>query len=107
MGLLLVALLAIGAMMPRATTCSTLAAKISVGMAKGEVRSRLGAPERIGVLSGKEIERVAPAEESRARGRIVYFYRDGQLAVWFENDRVTGVRCNTGTAAAADPSRDH
>lgn len=77
-------------------------------MSKADVRARLGAPERIGVLRGKDIERVPPSAEKGVTGRLVYFYRGGQLAVWFEHGTVSGVTCNAATAAgAADRSEDH
>ena len=105
--LTLVALLLGAAVMPGAGDCAAASA-LSVGMSKAQVRMRMGAPERIGVLRGKDIERVAPEAESRASGRLVYFYRDGRVAVWFDKAKVTGVTCNASTGARpTDQAEDH
>jgi hypothetical protein len=88
--------------LPAPAACSSPPAPISIGMTKSEVRARLGAPERIAVLDGKVIHTIAPDAEARVRGRVVYFYHQGRLAVWFERTRVTGV---TDTAKSGIPDR--
>ena len=104
-GLALGLLLLGGAVMPGASDCGP-ASKLSVGMSKSQVRARMGSPERIGVLRGKDIERIAPRAEARATGRLVYFYRDGRVAIWFENAKVTGVTCSAA-GGSVDPTEDH
>jgi hypothetical protein len=65
---------------------------VSLGMSPSAVRERMGAPERIGFLKGKVIERVPAGEEPHGGGRLAYFYRGGAV-VWFEGGRVSGVAC--------------
>ena len=102
-GLALGSLLITGA----GTACASDCGAITVGMTKSQVRARMGPPERIGVLQGKDIERVAPEAEARATGRLVYFYRDG-VTVWFENAKVTGANCRAEKPGnATDPAEDH
>jgi hypothetical protein len=91
---------------PGSAGCSSPQAAISIGMTKSEVRARLGDPERIGVLNGKDIDTIAPDAEAQARGRVVYFYRDGRLAVWFEGTRVTGVTDTADASGTSDRQAD-
>jgi hypothetical protein len=80
---------------------------VAVGMTRAQVRAKVGTPQRIGVLRGKDIERVAPEAEKRTRGRIAYFYRDG-LTVWFEGPRVTGTMCGApARGPRGDRAEDH
>ena len=102
----LLALASVGA--PSSAGCGPSQPGILIGMTKSEVRGRLGAPERIGVLNGKSIDKIAPDADAAARGRVVYFYRDGRLAVWFQGARVTGVTDATDTIASPDrQAEDH
>ena len=103
-GLILGSLVLVSA--PGSAGCSAPQAAIAIGMTKSEVRAQLGAPERIAVLDGKVIRTIAPDAEARARGRMVYFYRDGRLAVWFEGTRVTGVTESPDGAGTTDQQTD-
>lgn len=107
-GVIVGSLVLFGVGAPCSAGCSSPQAAISIGMTKSEVRARLGAPERIGVLNGKDIETIAPDAEARARGRMVYFYRDGRLSVWFEGIRVSGVTDNSDATGTPDrQEQDH
>jgi hypothetical protein len=94
------------ACLPVSAQCSSPQPAISIGMTSSEVRARLGAPERIAVLNGKVIRNISPEAEPRVQGRMVYFYRDGKLAIWFERMRVTGVTATTD-AQAKQEAEDH
>ena len=90
------------------TNASAEPAAIRVGASRHDVRARLGAPERVGVLRGKLIESVAAGDEDRVAGRLVYYYRDGQLMIWFENGKVTSVVGSEGSRDEnQDDSTDH
>ena len=104
-GLVLGSFLAAGAGTACASDGGACSATIAVGMTKSQVRAKLGAPERIGRLEGKDIERVAPEAEDKASGRLVYFYPNG-ARIWFENEKVTGTTCSPEAGSSGRPE-DH
>lgn len=69
---------------------------LRAGMSQECVVQLLGEPSRKAVLIGKvlrDIDRM-PAEEDLARFRLVYFYDESGLQVWFADGKVTGATRN-------------
>lgn len=67
--------------------------EVELGMPQQDVVQLLGKPSRKAVLVGKvlrDLDRI-PAEEDVSRFRLVYFYDETGLQVWFKDGKVTGV----------------
>jgi hypothetical protein len=83
------------ALLLSAAACAA-AGEVKLGMSREDVVHLLGEPDRKAVLEGKllrDLDRL-PATEDISRFRLVYFYDETKLQVWFLADKVTGVTRN-------------
>lgn len=67
--------------------------QVRLGMSPEEVVEILGSPDRRAVLDGKllrDLSELDPATDISQR-RLVFFYDDIDLQVWFKDGQVTGV----------------
>ena len=67
--------------------------ELRIGMPREDVVHLLGEPNRKAVLDGKVLRDVEelPAEVDASQFRLVYFYDESGLQVWFKDGKVTGV----------------
>lgn len=83
----------VGAALALLAGACAAADEVRPGMPREDVVHLLGEPDRMAVLDGKVLRGVEelPAEADASRLRLVYFYDESRLQVWFKDGKVTGV----------------
>ena len=87
---------AVGAALMMSASACVAADEVRPGLSRTEVEQLLGQPSRQAVLEGKRLRDLEqlPPDADISRHRLVYFYDQSRLQVWFLEDQVTGVTRN-------------